>query len=219
MRKIRVMYNKTGRAIYISHLDIMRTFQRALKRAGIDVKHTEGFNPHPYISIALPLSLGYSGRCEFLDMVVLDDMPCKEIIERLNKSLPEGIEATKAYDGGRPVREIAYSEFEITFEYDAGVPDGAVDKIRELLMRDEIVIIKKSKSGEKETNIAPMIKKPRVETGEGIVKITVCLASGNVSLNPEYISKAVEKYLPDFVPDFAEYERLEVYNEKMEKFR
>ena len=80
MRKMRVMYKKTGRAVYISHLDIMRTFQRALKRADIDVKHTEGFNPHPYISIALPLSLGYSGECEFLDMVVLDDMPCKEIL-------------------------------------------------------------------------------------------------------------------------------------------
>lgn len=219
MRKMRVMYKKTGRAIYISHLDIMRTFQRALKRADVDVKHTEGFNPHPYISIALPLSLGYSGECEFLDMVVLDDMSCKEIVERLNKSLPDGIEAIKAYDGGRPVREIAYSEFEITFEYDSGVPADAAEKIEEFLSLDEIVIIKKSKSGEKETNISPMIKNPRVSERDGVVIITVCLASGNVSLNAEYVLRAVEKYLPELKPDFAEYKRLEVYNEKMEKFR
>ena len=80
MRKIRVMYEKCGRAVYISHLDIMRTFQRVLTRVGIAVKHTEGFNPHQYISIALPLSLGYSGECEFLDMVVMDAMPCEEIV-------------------------------------------------------------------------------------------------------------------------------------------
>ena len=63
----RLLFSKTGRAKYISHLDLMRTFQRAFSRAGIQIKHTEGFNPHPFVSIALPLSVGYSSQCEILE--------------------------------------------------------------------------------------------------------------------------------------------------------
>lgn len=220
MRKIRVMYKKLGRSVYISHLDIMRTFQRSLKRAGVDVKHTEGFNPHPYISIALPLSLGYNGECEFLDMVVLDDMPCEEIVARLNDSLPEGIEALIAYEGGSPVRDIAYSEYEISLEYDNGISDDGVKKLSELFYEDEIIVVKKSKRGETETNIAPMIRKTKV-SGEGNkVEVSAILAAGNnVSLNPEYVIRAIEKYLPELTPDFAEFTRKNVLTESLASFR
>ncbi len=205
--------------MYISHLDIMRTFQRALKRAGIAVKHTEGFNPHPYISIALPLSLGYSGECEFLDMVVLDDMPCEEIVARLNDSLPEGIVAVSAYENGRPVREIAYSEYDISMEYDNGIPENAERELSGFLECEEILVIKKSKRGETETNIAPMIKRAQITVECDKLVINAHLSSGNVSLNPEYIIKAIEKYLPELTPDFAEFTRKNVFDEKMKEFR
>ena len=219
MRKVRLQYKKLSRAVYISHLDIMRTFQRALKRADIAVKHTEGFNPHPYISIALPLSLGYRGECEFLDMEILDDMPCEEIVERLNRALPEGIEAVKAYENGRKVREIAFSEYEITLEYDNGIPQGACSALSDFLRREEIVVIKKSKRGESETNIAPMIRRFNVsEDGENVV-IDAFLAAGNTSLNPEYVVRAIEKYLPELRPDFAEFTRKNVLDEKLCEFR
>ena len=68
----RLLFSKTGRAKYISHLDLMRTFQRAFARAGIAIKHTEGFNPHPFVSIALPLSVGYSSQCEILEFGLLE---------------------------------------------------------------------------------------------------------------------------------------------------
>ena len=110
-------YAKYGDAKYVSHLDLIRLFSRVFKRAGVPLTYSEGFNPHPYISIALPLSLGYTGECEFLDMIILDDMPCEEIISRMNATLPEGIVAQSAYEGGRPVREIAYSLYEISLEY------------------------------------------------------------------------------------------------------
>ncbi len=219
MRKIRLFYKKLGRAVYISHLDIMRTFQRSLKRAGVDVKHTEGFNPHPYISIALPLSLGFNGECEFLDMVVLDDMPCEEIVSRLNEALPEGIEAVKAYEGGRPVREIAYSEYEISLEYDRGVSEDLKKALRELFAREEIVVVKKSKRGEVETNIVPMIKKAEVIPYLDKVVIRCILAAGNTSLNPEYLIRAIEKYIPERRPDFAEFTRKNVFTESLEEFR
>ena len=220
MRKIRVMYKKLGRAVYISHLDIMRTFQRSFKRAGINVKHTEGFNPHPYISIALPLSLGYNGECEFLDTELLDNMPCEEIVSRLNSSLPEGIEALIAYEGGHPVRDIAYSEYEISLEYDNGIPEDGVKKLSELFYNDEIVVIKKSKRGEVETNIAPMIRKTKVYEADGKIFVSAILAAGNnMSLNPEYIIRAIEKYLPELKPDFAEFTRKNVLTENLATFR
>ncbi len=219
MCKVRVMYEKKGRAIYISHLDIMRTFQRVLTRAGIAVKHTEGFNPHPYISIALPLSLGYTGKCEFLDMVILDGMKSEEIVSRMNMTMPEGIEVKLVYENARPVREIAYSEFDISLEYDNGVPLGVVEKLCELFGRGEIVLMKKSKRGETETNIAPLIKSADVSAEGGDVRIKATLSAGNTSLNPEYIVKAIEKYLPDCTPDFAEFTRINVYDEKMREFR
>ncbi len=219
MRKIRVMYKKLSRSIYISHLDIMRTFQRALKRAGIAVKHTEGFNPHPYISIALPLSLGYSGECEFLDMVVLDDMQCEEIVLRMNKALPEGIVAVSAYEDGRPVRDIAYSEYEISLEYDNGISDDAAGKVQNFLDSNEIIVVKKSKRGETETDIAPMIKSAEVSRLENCLFINAVLASGNTTLNPEYIVRAIEKYLPELNPDFAEFCRKNVLDDKMREFR
>ena len=219
MRKVRVMYKKEGRAVYISHLDIMRTFQRVLTRAGIAVKHTEGFNPHPYISIALPLSLGYAGECEFLDMVITDEMHFDEIKERMNKTLPEGIEVIKVYENYQPVRDIAFSEFLIRMEYDNGIPLGVNKKLTELFLKDEIIIMKKSKRGESETNIAPMIYKFSAKEENGDIVINATLSAGNTSLNPEYIIKTIEKYLPDCIPDFAEFTRKNVYAADGKEFR
>ncbi len=219
MRKVRVMYEKKERAVYISHLDIMRTFQRVLTRAGIAVKHTEGFNPHPYISIALPLSLGYAGECEFLDMVITDEMSFDEIKERMNKTLPEGIMVTKVYENYMPVRDIAYSEFLITLEYDNGIPLGVNKKLTELFSKNEIIIMKKSKRGEAETNIAPMIKEFSASEFDGVISLKVVLSAGNTSLNPEYIIRTIEKYLPDCKPNFAEFTRKNVFDTNMKEFR
>lgn len=219
MRKVRLMYKKEGRAVYISHLDIMRTFQRVLTRSGVAVKHTEGFNPHPYISIALPLSLGYAGECEFLDMVITDEMTNEEIISRMNGAMPEGITVIDAYENARPVREIAYSEFDISLEYDNGVPLGVIKTFDEFFSRDEIIVVKKSKRGESETNIAPLIKNAKSEMRDGVLHISATLAAGNTSLNPEYIIKSIEKYLPECIPDFAEFTRKNVYTADGKEFR
>ncbi len=84
----RLLFAKTGRARYISHLDLMRTFQRAFFRAGVPLKHTEGFNPHPFISIALPRSVGYSSQCEILEFVLLDCVSREEVPGRLTAVIP-----------------------------------------------------------------------------------------------------------------------------------
>ena len=89
---LRALFQKTGNAVYISHLDLMRLFQRAFKRAGLPLTHTQGFNPRPSVSIALPLSVGVESRCELLDFELeTDAFSCDEIRSRLNQALVEEI--------------------------------------------------------------------------------------------------------------------------------
>ena len=87
----RALFQKTGRAIYISHLDLMRVFQRAFKRAGLPLTHTQGFNPRPSVSIALPLSVGVESHCELLDFELETPFPCQQIQDLLNENLVEGV--------------------------------------------------------------------------------------------------------------------------------
>ena len=96
MDKYRMRFSKTGRAVYISHLDLMRTITRAFLRAECRLKYSEGFNPHPNISIALPLSVGCESVCEIMDFKMLEDMPCDEIKSRLSTQMPEGIEVSRS---------------------------------------------------------------------------------------------------------------------------
>ncbi len=219
MRKMRVKYKKLGRGAYLSHLDTMRTLQRVIGRAEIEVKHSEGFNPHPYLSIALPLSLGYTSECEFMDIVVLNDISTEEICSRLNAAAPEGFEITEAYENGTKVGEIGASQYIITFEYDNGIPSGAEEKIGELFNRKPLAMIKKSKSGEKEVDLTEFIKEISVKVDENNLIIDACLCAGNDNLNPEYILRAVEKYLPECTPNFAKYHRIKVFDKNLKEFR
>ena len=84
----RVFYSKTGRLKYISHLDVNRLMQRALKRSGLPVWYTEGFNPHIYITFALPLALGLESFYEVMDFRLTAELSEKEIIRRLHTALP-----------------------------------------------------------------------------------------------------------------------------------
>ena len=106
MHKNRLLFRKSGRAVYISHLDLMATFQRAFLRSGVEVWHTEGFNRHVYVSIALPLSVGYSSDCEILEFNLEDDTPLARVPERLNAVLPEGVEVLSCYEAKVPLKKI-----------------------------------------------------------------------------------------------------------------
>lgn len=218
MRKMRLLFKKEGRAAYISHLDTMRTLQRAIARAGIAAKHTEGFNPHAYIAIALPLSLGYTSECEMMDFVQMDDMPCFDLIARLNHALPEGIVALSVYEEGRKVREIASLRYKITLEYDNGVSEETVSAIDNFLNSKPIVIMKRSKRGEREVDISELVRSVEAKKTGNKVVIDAVLAAGNESLNPELLIRAIDKFHPEFNPDFVKYHRIEVLDANNEKF-
>lgn len=215
----RLRFSKTGRAIYISHLDLMRTFQRAFMRAGIKVKHTEGYNPHAYVSVALPLSVGVSSHCEILDFGLRDDIPLDQLPELMNKALPEGITVTSAYNGGQKVGKLKYVKCEITMEYDNGVPAGTAAALDKLFAAKELVIEKKTKKGMGMSDIKEGIHRISFEEHKGIVTASCVLSAQNPAVSPDNIVSAIRQKASEYAPDFASALRIETFDENMEIFR
>ena len=215
-------FSKTDEAAYISHLDLMHCMQRVIARAQLPVWYTEGFNQHIYISIALPLSTGYSGECEFLDFnCTADEIPA-DAVERMNAVMPRGLSVQEIYplsDGGQKVREIAYSKFEITWEFDDGVPENFCRDVEELFAREEILILKRSKRGEKEVNIKDLMKGISLEQDTDCVRAYAILGDGNNNLSPEYVTKTITAAFPQYAPDGVSYHHLMTYDTNLNEFR
>ena len=217
----RLFFEKKGNAVWISHLDLMRLFQRAFKRAGLPLTHTQGFNPRPSVSIALPLSVGVESGCELLDFD-LDGViiPCKDIMERLNGALTEGVRVLDVYENGAKIKHLSYLDCCLTLEYDRGVAAGTVENMKVLFCRDEVIVEKKGKNGMTEQNIIPMIREIRMEpihANEVCLNCLICCQ--NPTLNPAQLVAAIEKYLPELGPDFVRICRKEIYNTNQELFR
>ncbi|MFR5875946.1 MAG: TIGR03936 family radical SAM-associated protein [Eubacterium sp.] len=190
MREIRLRFSKTGQAKYISHLDTNRVFSRALARAKINLWFTEGFNPHPYMSFSLPLSLGVESLCENVDIRILDDITNDEIKARMNDALPEGIRIVDVYEDFMDCHEIVYSDYVYKFEFEDN--ETALEKIKSVLDFDEIMALKKGKQGRrrvlKETNIKDFIIKHNISVREDNIVLNVRLLAGpDKNLNPSLL--------------------------------
>lgn len=216
----RIIFKKEGIAKYISHLDLLRTLQRAFVRAGISVKHSEGFNPHPKMSVALPLSVGQESVCEMLDFALEGGASLENIPEMLNKVLPEGISVIKAYDAERKVKELYWLAVTGEMTYDNGVPEGADGKLSEFFAQNSIVISKRSKSGFSDFDIVPCVREISFDTvGENTVMLKAVLTAQNPALNPENLIAALRQLLPELAPDFTAFKRTEVYDASDAVFR
>jgi len=218
----RILFEKKGNAVWISHLDLMRLFQRAFKRAGLPLTHTQGFNPRPSVSIALPLSVGVESSCELLDFELDGDKVANRIVRgKLNDYLVPGIRVIKVYDNMQKIKNLAYLDTKVTLEYDSGVPDQAAERISALFARDEVLVEKKTKSGTvQDQNIIPMIKSLEVIQPDDhtvILKARICCQ--NPTLNPMQLYGAITRHLEDLIPDFVRSERIEVYDLEGNIFR
>jgi len=219
MTKCRIRFEKTGRAKYISHLDLMRTFQHAFIRSGIKIKHTEGFNPHPYISMALPLQLGCESICEVLDIQIEDDMSQRTLPEKLNPWLPEGIRAISAALPVNKVGLLKYVRCSVTMVYDDGKAAERKAAIEELFARESLIIMKKTKRGVGELDLAPNVSEVSVEViSDTELKVTALVSAVEPTVNPSNLLDAVKQNAPELEPDFAQYMRLEVYDGNMKPF-
>lgn len=190
MREVRIRFSKTGQAKYISHLDTNRVFSRALARAKINLWFTEGFNPHPYMSFSLPLSLGVESLCENVDIRILDDITNDELKNKINDALPVGIRVVDVYDDFLDCHDIVYSDYVYKFEFKDN--DLAIKKIKSVLDSDEIMAQKKGKKGKrrilKETNIKDFIVKYAISIRDEQIVLNIRLLAGpDKNLNPSLL--------------------------------
>ncbi len=155
--RVRAIFEKCGRAKYISHLDLNRCMLRIFRRSGLPIWYTEGFNPHPYYAFALALSLGFESSCEVLDFNITDDgLTMDEIRDKLNAVMPEGMSIVSAAPQQLKITAIESANYSFTLE--TGAPGKLMDDINRLLGGDEILIEKKTKKGVKTVDIKPDMK-------------------------------------------------------------
>ena len=218
----RLLFSKTGRAKYISHLDLMRTFQRAFTRAGIEIKHTQGFHKHPFVSIALPLSVGYSSQCEILEFSLLDGVAAEAVPGRLTAAMPEGIVVHQCYPAQRKLKELACVNYIMNFEYQEGRPQACEPAMQELLGSESLMVQKKSnksKKGYTEVDLIPLIRRWNLECQTDTMTLDAVLSAQNPGLNPELIRAAFCQRYPQFAPDFVTFHRREVLDAEGKPFR
>lgn len=209
----RLLFEKTGDSIYISHLDLMRVFQRAFRRAGLLLRHSQGFTPRAIVSIALPLSVGVESVCELLDFELEQG---SATAEALNAVLPAGIRVREVYEGGRKIKELTHLRAQVTLEYDGAAPEAST--VEALFRGESLVLEKQSKKGTAQVDILPMVRDLTVARPDGhtlVLEAVVC--AQNPSLNPLLLAQAVEVYAAK--PDFAFARRLEVLDAQGNVFR
>ena len=203
MRLVRIWFEKKGMIRYISHLDLMRTVTRAIRRSEIPLWYTEGFNPHPYMTFSLPLSLGMESECESMDIKIEGDITDGEILEKLKAAMPDGIHVTAVTQPFSDPKEIAYGEFTLDFDGDFD-REQAKEAINGILSRDEIIIQKSGKRGHKkvmkEIDLKPLIFDPEITDTENGVRLFVRLPAGSKSnINPSLLADLIGKEIPESV--------------------
>ena len=222
MSKLRLVFVKEHQASYISHLDVMRTFQRVFPRAGLSIKHSNGFHPHPILSIVLPLPVGQSSDCEILDFEIQDgSVDLAKLPALLNRTMPAGIRVLEAYESAVKIKHLTRLRAQITLEYDRGIPGQAQQAIAKLFADGPVLVKKRTKSGdETELDLKPMIFSLSMrEASAQELELTVLVSAQNPSCNPQLLVNAIEHYLPEQKPDFARTRRLEIYDEQGNLFR
>ena len=216
----RLLFEKTGSAVYISHLDLMRVFQRAFRRAGYLLHQTGGYNQHAYVSLALPLSVGTASCCEILDFELDEPFVKEELQQRLNAAMPAGVRVLEVYESERKLKYLTHLHAQLTLEYDGGAPEGCEAALAQLFCQSEIPVEKHTKRGMTDVDIKPMIKKLELRRSEaGTVVLDTVVCAQNPSLNPMQLVAAIERHAPQWKPDFAVCKRLDVLEETGESFR
>ena len=216
MDKLRLLFEKTGRAVYISHLDLMRTMQRAFLRAELPLRYSEGFNPHAQISMLLPLPLGQESVCELMDFRVYADC---DLAAQLSAVLPEGIAVRSAYEPLRKGRDLKWLRVSGRFIYDNGATQALAEKLEQFFSRESIVILRRTKRGEGESDIRPAIREFSVQVQGSEVLLDAVVSAQEPTLNPELPVSALRQLAAASVRGAAYLPRTAVSDAEMQEFR
>jgi radical SAM-linked protein len=194
-RYIRIRFRKFGAMLYISHLDLTKTIMRSVVRSGLPVYYTEGYNPKPKLVFATPLSVGCGGEEEILDIRLMKAVGNEEIMQKLSSVMPNGIEITRVYEQKEKLTDIKWAECEIKFGIIGGAVELSESECADMskMFDEPYVIMKRSKSGEKECDISQLIKGITAVCADGELTVNVITsADAENYLNPEYAAKAIE---------------------------
>ena len=184
---VRVRFRKTGALQYTAHLDLVRTLTKAIVRAGIPVRYSEGFNPHPRFSFATAMSIGLESTYELMDIRIDKPVDTDALTLALRESLTEECYIEESYFPERKFTDIAYSSYRIEIVAE-NADEALARRVEEALGAERIIVFKRSKSGDKDTDIASSIKEAAVTFENGAVVINATLAADNAGfLNPEYL--------------------------------
>ena len=217
---VRMFYEKKGMAKFISHLDTVRCITRAMKRAQVPIWFTEGFNPHAFLTFAMPLSLGFESYCETVDFRLTEDVDLGELAEKLNNALPVDITVKKISTPKMSPADIRWAEYEIIFNN----PDELLlNKAYTILSADEILVEKKGKQGRKkvakEVNIKEHIRTYELKEDNNKLILKTVLASGNTTnINPMLLIGALTKDTETDEQD-VDVIKIQSYTENMDIFR
>ena len=189
--RLRAVFEKTGRAKYISHLDLNRFMLRTFRRSKLPVWYTEGFNPHPYYAFALALSLGFESSCEIMDFNLTEVMPFEEVREALNAVMPEGMRIVSVAEQRQKVTAISKATYSFSLETDD--PSALNEDIDRLLSQDEVLIEKKTKKGIKTVDIKPDLEVVYCKLNDGSVDMELRLPAGTqTNYNPTLFFEALK---------------------------
>ncbi len=212
--KVRIKFSKEGSAKFIGHLDTMRYFQKALRRAGLPVAFSGGYSPHMIMSFAAPLGVGTTSIGEYFDLELTETVPTAVIEEKLNGTMAEGIRvlSARAVEDGKASKAmslVAAADYLVEFREGKEPEVPWMEKISEFYTQPSIMVLKKTKRSEKEVDIRPYIYKMEQRGNQVFLKLAS--ASANYT-KPELVMDTFQSWLGCEPKPFCyQVQRLEVY--------
>ena len=218
MDKLRLVYEQTGRARWISHLDAMRTLQRGLLRAGVPIRYSEGFNPHALISIVMPLSVGTESLCQMADIRVREEVDLAALPARLTAVMPEGFRFLEAYEDFAKPAELKWLAVEGLWEYDAADAEAVAGELRALFSAP-VTVTRRTKRGEGPFTITDHVRDLTFAPETGAVRVRSAVSAAEPVVNPDLLTAAVKQNRPELAPDAAHFTRMALYKADGSPFR
>lgn len=211
-------YGRDDRVKYISHLDFMRCFHRTVRRTDLRFIFSQGFNPHPVMTIAQPMSVGVTSECEFMKVGFEDDYKPREIVEILNKAFPPGFKAYSCFKLN--AKEIDVAKIDKALYVVEMEHEGKAD-INKFLENKELIVPKKTKSGIKDSDIRPHIfEMKEISDVGGILTLEMLISVGSAyNLKPETVADAMDSYCEGFKHGFMNIHRKAMYGGNVERLK
>ncbi|MDD6193653.1 MAG: TIGR03936 family radical SAM-associated protein [Lachnospiraceae bacterium] len=226
--KVRIKFAKSGVMKYVGHLDIMRYFQKAIRRSGLPIKYSEGFNPHQIMSFAAPLGVGITSEGEYMDIELKEEIPCREIFDRLQNTMVEGMDICKVTylpeQSKNAMSSLAAAKYVLTYKHPEqfSYTMDALVALKNTFFHDAdtIPITKKTKKGERQLDLKPLVYDFDIQKEGDAIQFYLFVSTGSVdNIKPELVLKHFFASIDCDIADHAFFiHRIDMYAKNEEGF-